>query len=257
MIQNNPEDAPLPIVNNIPKLRELLTKNHPLKFVSRDDDIKDAITIMMINDYSQLPVMQNARKVDGYISWRSIGEAYALGRECTTVGKCMKPCPPEIILDDDTDLLDALKRIFSEDFILVRSNDKQIIGIVTTWDITTRFIDLVEPFLLIGKIECIIRQLIDDHFTPDEIKKTQTHSSKEREIKSSSDLTFGDYIRLLENEKKWNRFSKYKISRSRFIKHLEEVNATRNETMHFRQIGIPKDRVESLRNMAKFLEQLC
>ncbi len=211
----------------------------------------------MAKDYSQLPVMQNDWKVDGYISWRSIGEVYALGKECKTVRNCIKHEP--VILEDNTDLLEAIRRIISKDFILVKSKEKdnKIIGIVSTWDITTSFIELAEPFLLIGKIENNIRQLIDTHFSQNEIKAIQNPDYLKREINSASDLTFGEYIRLLENEKKWNRFSKYKISRSCFIKYLQEVNDIRNEIMHFRQIGIQKNHADSLRKMSMFLEQLC
>jgi len=47
--------------------------------VENNDKLEKAITLMMMNNYSQLPVMNGPRKVVGYISWETIGEARSKG----------------------------------------------------------------------------------------------------------------------------------------------------------------------------------
>jgi len=242
-----------------PLLKDLLTARKPPVYVTRDTELKDAITIMMLNDYSQLPVMQGERKVDGYISWRSIGEAIALGVPFKYVRDCMADSPK--ILEENDSLLDAVKIIVNKDFVLVRSKQQgnKIVGIVTTSDITTKFQELAEPFFLIGQIEQGIRMLIDTHFSLQEIQSIKDPSDEQRVIENSSDLTFGEYIRLLEKKENWKRFEKYLISRKYFLQYLREIKNIRNKVMHFRSDGdkpINGDDVVRLRNIVAFLERL-
>ncbi|MGH7801645.1 MAG: CBS domain-containing protein [Thermodesulfobacteriota bacterium] len=138
------------LTQHIPLLRDLPAANNPPMRVTRDTQLRDAITLMMVNDYSQLPVMQGDRNIEGYISWRSIGEAFALNKECKIVRDCMRSSI--IMLDDNEPLLSAVSIIAKEDFVLVRNREKRIVGIVTTSDITSCFYELAEPFFLIGQI---------------------------------------------------------------------------------------------------------
>jgi len=58
--------------------------------VKRDAKVREAVTLMIQHDFSQLPVMQNSRDVDGLISWKSIAEASKVhNKECTFVRECM------------------------------------------------------------------------------------------------------------------------------------------------------------------------
>lgn len=53
--------------------------------VDNSDGLDKAITLMMMNNYSQLPVMGGARKIVGYISWETIGEARSKGIDTNEV----------------------------------------------------------------------------------------------------------------------------------------------------------------------------
>ena len=59
--------------------------------VDPDHPIEDAVTMMMENDFSQLPVTKDLRKIRGVISWRSIGGRLSLGLDCPFVRDCMDP----------------------------------------------------------------------------------------------------------------------------------------------------------------------
>jgi len=254
MTENNGADSQQ-FARNIPLLRDLRAASNPPVYVHRDTKLSEALTKMMINDFSQLPIMQGERTVEGYISWRTIGEALALKRECNTVRDCMEKSVT--ILDDTEPLLNAVNVIAKKDFILVRnSKDKRIVGLVTTSDITTSFYALAEPFFLIGQIEHSLRCIIDQYFNQDEIRVAKDPSDETRTVNSVSDLTFGEYLRLLENEKNWERLNKYLISRSVLLPQLRIVKDIRDDIMHFRPNGIPQEKVLTLRNMVGFLERL-
>lgn len=214
---------------------------------------------MMLNNYSQLPVMQSERTVDGFISWQSIGEAFALNRECHYVRDCMRRDP--VILDEEESLLQAVSKIaevdFVVDFVLVRSKDQRIVGLVTTSDITLHFRELAEPFLLLGQIESSLRYIIESHFDSEEIAAAKDPTDEERSVQSAADLTFGEYRKLLENKQNWERFGKYQIDRSVLREYLERVRNIRNNIMHFNPDGIPEDEITQLQRAAFFLERFA
>ena len=68
-------------------------------------------------------------------------------------------------------------------------------------------------------------------------------------------LTFGQYIRLIENEEGWNKLG-LKIERKLFIKQLDEIRKTRNDVMHFDTDGITDKQRNDLVNMANLLTSL-
>ena len=76
-----------------------------------------------------------------------------------------------------------------------------------------------------------------------------------REIERVSDLTFGDYVRLLQKPERWAKLG-LSIDGSVFVEQLEKVRAIRNDVMHFDPDGIPPDDMEALRDFARFLQRL-
>ena len=50
--------------------------------VKPDGPLTEATTLMLTNDFSQLPVMISDREVKGIVSWKSIGSRLALGQKC-------------------------------------------------------------------------------------------------------------------------------------------------------------------------------
>ncbi|TWT64910.1 CBS domain-containing protein [Crateriforma conspicua] len=242
---------PLPAIENdpIPRLELLPAANRSPVSVNRDADLKHAITKMMMHDYSQLPVMQNDRDVDGMISWRSIVAAQTIADECTTVRDCM--IKEVDIMPADTPLFDAVKTVISREVVLVRGKDKKICGLVTTADIGEQFVALAEPFLILEQVENHIRTLLDGKLTDDQLQLALDPSDDEREIESVSDLTFGEYIRLMENPDNWDALG-IDLDRATFTKRLDEVRRIRNDVMHFDPDGISDADKEILRETGRF-----
>jgi biopolymer transport protein ExbD len=77
----------------------------------------------------------------------------------------------------------------------------------------------------------------------------------ERQIESVHDLTFGEYIRLLENKDSWERLG-ISLDRVVFIKRLKEVKDIRNNVMHFDPDGTPEQELATLRDFSDFLHRL-
>jgi predicted transcriptional regulator len=226
--------------------------NRPPISISPDGTIKEAVTIMLRNDFSQLPVMTSDREVKGMIGWRSLGSRLSFGQQCEFVRDCMER-HGEISVDDS--LFHAIAQIKQYDCVLVRDLTKKICGIVTAYDVSVTFHQLAEPFLVLGQIENFIRVLIDGRFSASELASVRASEDTSRVVHSVADLTLGECVRLLENPKNWERLE-LAIDRATFIKDLDGIREIRNDVMHFDPEGIDDDGMRSLREFAEFLERL-
>ena len=221
--------------------------------ITRDNTVEEAITKMMTKGYSQLPVTQNMRQIDGMISWRSIGRARASGGECRFVRDCMEPVPP--ILDQDDPFLEAVDAITEKEVVLVRGRNYSITGIVTTADLSREYHEKAEPFLLLGEVEDLIRILINGSLPAAEIKQARHADDGTREIEDASDLTFGEYVRLLESPENWKKL-RLGIDRKLFVELLDDVREVRNDVMHFSPDSSERENLDKVRQLHSLLGQI-
>lgn len=174
------------------RIGKLTSANTRPVSVKPNDSLAIAMTLMLANDFWQLPVMTNERDVKGVVSWESIGARLAVGRQCQEVRECMDEA---IIISDNTSFFDAIPPIIKSQYVLVRDTTNQISGIVTASDLSTTFRELAEPFLLLDEIENHIRSLVvRSEFTIDQLKSAADEGLR-RDIKTVFDLTIGEYIR--------------------------------------------------------------
>ena len=218
--------------------------------VKPDAPLNVATTIMQLNDFSQLPVMQSEYEVEGVVSWKSIGTRVLLGREREFVRQCMDP--PEII-DIATPLLDAVGVIQRCDYVLVQDKTNKITGIVTASDIAQQFAQLSTPFLLVGEIERQLRRLIEK-FMVEDLERSSQNSGSEKPIDGPTDLTFGDYVQLFGKEANWSRLGLSGIDRKKFVERLNEVRKIRNEVMHFSLDDMPPETIKKIKKLESFAD---
>lgn len=225
--------------------------NRPIS-TSPDATVAEAVTLMMANDFSQLPVMTNDRDVKGILSWTSIGSRLALGKDGVHVRELMDTSHE---MRAESSLFQAIPIIVEHQYVLVRGPDNRITGIVTASDLSLQFQQLAEPFLLLGEIENHIRRILGDKFSAEELNDAKNEADIEREVNSVADLTFGEYIRLLESNDRWSKVN-LPIDRKTFCRELEQVRRIRNDVMHFDPDGIAPDDLERLRDFVRFLQRL-
>jgi CBS domain-containing protein len=213
---------------------------------------REAVTLMMANDFSQLPVMTTEREVKGVISWASIGPRLALGKDGDLVQDLMDAHSE---VRADLSIFQAIPSIVQQGYVLVRGPDNRITGIVTSSDLSLQFQQLAEPFLLLGEIENHIRLILVDKFSDEDLAAIQDPSDQQREVTSVADLTFGDYVRLLESDDRFDKIN-VPVDRKTFCKQLDEVRRIRNDVMHFDPDGILPSDLTRLREFANFLQRL-
>lgn len=220
--------------------------------VKPDDTLTHAVTLMLSHDYSQLPVMTGERDVKGVISWESIGRNLVLAEGGSRFVRDFMGLHKEVLASES--IFKAIPQIVEHSYVLVRGGDKRVTGIITTVDLSVLLQQLSEPFLLLSEIENHIRKLIDGRFTKVELASIVA-TSDAREVEAVSDLTFGEYIRLLQVQDNWDRLG-LKIDRVVFVGELDKVRIIRNNVMHFDPDGISSEDHRLLHQFVRFMQQV-
>ena len=215
--------------------------------VSPDASFEEAITQMLLNDYSQVAVLSGRRTLKGAVTWRSIAQARPGVLEMKIVSAIVRAHE----VDYDQDLIDILPTLAGSDFLFVRDQHKAVAGIVTTADVVTAYGDLATPFFLIGELDQLLRRAISQSFSLKEISGW-CGAARAEAIKSFDDLGMGDYQHILEEPERWSRMG-WSLNRAAFVKRLNEIRAIRNDVMHFDPDPLPADAIPKLRNFLKVL----
>ena len=236
----------------ISRLSKLKAANTKPVSATPNTTIQEAVTLMLMHDFSQLPVMTGERDVKGIVSWTSIGTRLGLGKDGTSVREFMETHQE---IRAEASLFEAIPIIVEHQYVLIRGSENRITGIITASDLSLQFYQLAEPFLLLGEIENHIRRIIEKNFSLAELVSVQDPADNERKVERVADLTFGAYVRLLEHQDRWQQLE-LPIDRVIFCKALDRVRVIRNDVMHFDPDGIPPDDLEHLRTFNRFLQRL-
>ena len=234
------------------RISKLEAANAGVVRVTPDEPISKAVTLLLSQDFSQLPVMTTDREVKGLVSWRSIGSRLAMGSGADWVRDAMEQAHE---VSANASIFDAITLIVRHGHVLVRSQNNLVTGIVTASDLSLQFQTLTEPFLVLSEIENLIRNLIGGGFAMNELIEALDPGAADRQVSSVADLTFGEYVRLLENPNRWSRL-RLQIDRDLFCKNLDRVRKIRNDVMHFDPDGITAKDLAELQIFAQFLKRL-
>ncbi|SFJ76635.1 CBS domain-containing protein [Myroides guanonis] len=218
--------------------------------VKRDANLDKAFHLMWQNDFSQLPVMNDERNVLGIINWQTIAKGFIAKKDSNIVKDYMSN--DFTVLDENTPLFEAIKDVIKYGVIFIKDSQQKIKGPVTTSDLNEEFIEQIEPFILLEQIENYIRLILNDKIVIEDLPKVISLEDQ-RCIESISDMTFGEYLRIMENEECWKVLN-LPFDKSDFIKNLHSIRNIRNAVMHFHPDKISKQDLDSLRKTSKFLE---
>jgi hypothetical protein len=220
--------------------------------VKPNEALDHAVAIMLLNDFSQLPVMTTDREVKGIVSWKSIGHKLALKQDCKSVQDCLVPHES---IKHDRPIREAIPIILKRDCVLIRDGSRAVIGIITAADICLQYEHLSGPFLLLGEIESHLRRLIGDKLTIDDLATAKHTSDVGRVINGVADLTLGEAVRLLKDPKMWEKLG-LALDRNVFSQKLDDVRKIRNCVMHFHPGGISDEKTIELAQFAAALRVL-
>ena len=199
-----------------------------LASVTLQDDLEQAITRMLVDDYSQLAVLAGSREVRGAVTWKSIAQA----KNRDPAAKLLDAVIPAEVVNSDDDLLGILGRVQRDNFVFVRNPKNRVVeGIVTTADVVGLYGEIATPFFLIGEIDYLVRRAIAENLTLEEVQAVCGHSGG-KTIDSFSKMSMGDYTQTLGNPELWRKLG-WAMDRKIFVNRLNEVRRLRNSVMHF------------------------
>ena len=236
-----------------PSVGSLIPEDRTLVKVSPNAKLEEAITLMLANNYSQLPVMEGDRKVNGAISWKSIGSSKVTNMEVTEVRRCIGKC--QIAKSTDS-VFEVAHLIAEHDFVLVKDTSDIITGIVTASDLTSLFRELYEPFYLTGSVELNMRQ-IAQHANFDSCDFDDTNMNNKLSNENMEGLSLGQINRLIGPKENWRKLNLKNVDRNGFRKYLCKVIDIRNDVMHFRTHDLSVEKKSFLRSFSEFVEVLA
>lgn len=217
-----------------------------VEYVGPNSPLEEAITKMLLNDFSQLAVLSGPRNLRGAVTWRSIAQAMHQKADACLADAIV---PHVEVVSYDRDLFEVLPTLQQHEFVFVRDENKVIKGIVTTADVARRYGEMATPFFQLGELDQTLRWILS--------RILDIHTAERlcgRTITSFDQLSMGDYRHVLENKEVWRRLG-WPLDRSAFIARLEEIRLIRNKVMHFHPDPVPEDAVDKLQRFNGLLHQ--
>ena len=216
--------------------------------VNPNASVEEAITQMLLNDYSQLAVM-SGRSFKGAVTWRSIAQARNRNNDAGLADAIIESDP----IPYDRELIDVIPTLYTSDFVFVLDQSRAVRGIVTAADVMKAYETLARPFFLIGELDQLLRRLISQTFELDEVIAACAREGGDSAIESFDDLTFGHYQQVLENPAMWRKLD-WPLDRGIFRDRLEEIRKIRNDVMHF-NADAPVDVVGKVRGVIRLVRE--
>ena len=211
-----------------------------LKTVQRDDSAARALTIMIADEFSQVPIVSGKREVVGVVTWRSL--ACQNVQDNTTAGDVCEPIPGGTPFPLTTPVVDVLDLVFSADFVLTHNRENELCGIVTASDMTLWAKRYCKAFLAVDEIERHLRCALSnvDHALLDSALRSATANGDATDGAHIIDSwTFPLYRNFFDgDDAAWQELPRgqlwSRIDRSEFRRRLQEANEARNRAFHFR-----------------------
>lgn len=230
-------------------------------FVSKDDTVSKALSLMIENEFSQLPVVIKQVETglpdvdfpEGMITYEGILRGirnFKARIEDLKVRDVMVTAPIYSVEDDLFDILDRLK---DTNAVLITENiglGPDLVGIVTSYDTAEYFREHTEDLMRVEDIELMVKEFIKLAYTKengeiDEIKLDEISANLTARInqdgslsgktKKFTDLTLTEYISILLIKDTWSIYETvFNVKRDFIRELLYGVRDVRNALAHFR-----------------------
>ncbi|MFW6183082.1 MAG: DUF4268 domain-containing protein [Chloroflexota bacterium] len=226
--------------------------------VQSDTVISEALRLMVENDFSQLPVVDEHHRPLGMVSNQSILRAlnnFDVRLEELRAADAMVRVDT---FSGDDDLFDVLSRLQDNSAVLIVDNRGILTGIVTDYDATSYFQRRAEDMMLIEDIEVMIRNIVlsvyrDESGEVDEAGLREAGRLAGTRNKPFERFSMYDYVQVFLHDKQWEVYgSHFTLSPEAINRLLDSVRHTRNQLAHFRDETTPQQR-QQLRFCAEWL----
>jgi CBS domain-containing protein len=224
-------------------LNRILDEDQELLCVHQDQTVREALSLMVENDFSQLPILTKTGKLVGLINEETIIRRYFFSEGEVllldlTVDQCQTPVRT---ISFDRDIFDALELLKDSYAIVVIDDNNQPMGILTDYDMATWFHELTGDLLIIEDIETSLRQIYQSILTDEDDSNQSLKNAFGAQKDDPSQpritfeqLSFGQLIRTITHDENWGNFQEVFQPREMFHQFMEQVRKNRNQLAHFR-----------------------
>ncbi len=223
-----------------------LIQERTVSTVREDNKIKDALTIMIEKDYSQLPIVTSEGVLIGIISEQSISRMFFhLGEKISNialleqhVGEC-RDIATTIL--EDSFIVDALELLQRTNAVIVVNYKKEPKGILTDYDMHQFFRGFSQDLIQVQNVELKLREYIQMAF-PDQNKMDSalinafgaTKKDADKPNYSFEELSFYQHIKLITAEGNWGKFDHVFKPKDTFEVLMQQVRLIRNDLAHYK-----------------------
>jgi len=220
--------------------------------VEAQEPLGRAISLMVGNEYSQLPVVDQHRRLAGIVTWESIAQANFRHLQPKNVGGAMLANPRTC--RESEEVFPRINDIYKYGFLIVVDGENIVTSILTAADLAAELRNRVQPFTVLEEIERRLRRVVGILSTEDLRGSFRRGDPRARSALSASDLTLGNYSFLIDDDARWAKLA-WPYERTEMVDHLKKVADYRNDLAHW-DIDAPGDDSEELAHAKRVLKLL-
>lgn len=211
--------------------------NRPIISVKPQSSLRAAMSLMLSERLSHLPIMPSEHRVDRVLRWKDLGRYLILQGSVSLDLPVEDVASSAVTVRFNEPYLDVIPKIIQHSCVLVRGAAGKYTGIITKKDLGRHLLESAKPFVTLGEIERGLRVLIErGEFSSTELQEWAVDPKSGRKASVLSELSFGEYQRLLERPEAWKRLD-LAIEKKTFVEALDRVKDVRNSVMHFEPAG--------------------
>ncbi len=230
------------------RINRVIPQNQVVLSVPPNCPVREAVSLMKKNGYSQVPVVKND-EVLGIFSFRS----FAKGAASLTLEDCTKQrcAPGDLSVDEFMEqfefarVTDEMVRVFDamdrDNGVLIGSPDR-LVGVLTPMDFLRYLYQVASPFVMVSEIELALRALIRAALSEEQIVVAAKRSlasgygSEEKVPMTLEDMSFDNYRSMVAHGDNWVDLEPvFGGTRTRTSAKLKEIGAIRNDLFHFKR----------------------
>jgi restriction system protein len=197
--------------------------------VYSQDPVGVAVERMVVGEYSQLPVVDEYKRLKGVVTWESIAHAQFICRP-KLVASAMSTNPHSC--RETEELFARTDDIQRHGFLVIVDGENVVIGILTAADLSGELRNRVQPFTVLEEIERRLRRAVSPLSVEDLRAAFPKGDSRAKKVSSPSDLTLGNYSFVLDNEKRWTELD-WPYERADMVDRLRKIAEYRNAIAHW------------------------
>jgi restriction system protein len=220
--------------------------------VEAQEPLGRAIGLMVENEFSQLPVVDQHGRLLGIVTWESIAHANFRQQHPKTVADATLANPRTCRESDE--VFPHIDDIYKYGFLIVVDGENIVTSILTAADLAAELRNRVQPFTLLEEIERRLRRVVSVLPVEDLRASFRRGDPRVKTAMSAGDLTLGNYSFLIDDDARWAKLA-WPYERAEMVEHLRKVADYRNDLTHW-DIDAPGEYSEELAHAKRVLKLL-